>query len=59
MTQYAVVAQSAYHDTALATGPYRSAQRAVQYAERLERKGWTCEVVELLAEAEVPELERD
>ena len=59
MSAWAVVAQSPFHDTAVATGPYRSPRRAGQYAERLERKGWVAEVVELLAEVDIPHVVND
>ena len=59
MSGFAVVGQSPFVDTAVATGPYKSYRRATQYAERMERKGWVCEVVELLAETDVPYVTKD
>lgn len=53
MSGYVVVGTSAFHDTSIACGPYRTFERGRLIAERLTLKGWNTEVIEMCAESEV------
>jgi hypothetical protein len=48
MTQYVVIGTSAFMDTTVASGPFRSPERAREVAEELTAKGWNTETCELL-----------
>lgn len=59
MSQYVVIGTSPFADTSVASGPFRSIERAGRVDTEMTFRGWNTEVCELVAESEIPWVTND